>query len=146
VTYAARLLSGSAAVLLDFDGPVTPLLPPPANLHTADAARRTLTVHGVIPPGDIAATSDHLAVLRWAGTHAPDALADVEHVCTAAEVDSARACAPTPGAHALLAALREAGTPVVIVSNNAAEAIHTYLEHHGLATLAPGAWPGSAGR
>jgi phosphoglycolate phosphatase len=33
----------------------------------------------------------------------------------------------------LLAALHVAGTPVVIVSNNAAEPIRTYLERHGLA-------------
>ncbi len=40
---AARLLGDSAAVLLDFDGPVTPLMPAPANMYAADAARRALT-------------------------------------------------------------------------------------------------------
>ncbi|MFC8943014.1 HAD family hydrolase, partial [Streptomyces griseoincarnatus] len=62
------------------------------------------------------------------------ALADVEKVCTAAELDSARTCTPTPGAHALLAALHAAGKPVVIVSNNAAAPIRAYLERHGLTT------------
>lgn len=61
------------------------------------------------------------------------ALADVENACTAAEIDSARTCTPTPGAHELLAVLHAAGTPVVIVSNNAAEPIHVYLERHSLA-------------
>lgn len=41
--------------------------------------------------------------------------------------------APAPGAHALLVALHAAGTPVVIVSNNAAEPIRVHLEHYGLA-------------
>jgi phosphoglycolate phosphatase-like HAD superfamily hydrolase len=132
VTTVAQLLNESAAVLLDFDGPVTPLMPAPANMHAADAARQAITAHGVTLPDDIAATSDHLAVIRWTGTHASEALADVENACTAAEIDSARTCAPTPGAHALLAALHAAGTPVVIVSNNAAEPIRVYLERHGL--------------
>lgn len=132
MTDAAQLVNDSAAVLLDFDGPVTPLMPAPANMHAADAARQALADHGVTPPDDIATTSDHLAVVRWTGTHVSEALADVENACTAAESDSARTCTPTPGAHALLAALHGAGTPVVIVSNNAAEPIRVYLERHGL--------------
>lgn len=132
MTDAAQLLSESAAVLLDFDGPVTPLMPAPANMHAADAARRALAAHGVDMPGDIAATSDHLAVLRWAGTHAPEALTDVEDACAAVEIDLARSCTPTPGSYELPVALHAAGTPVVIVSNNAAAAIRAYLERHGL--------------
>lgn len=131
---AAQLINQAAAVLLDFDGPVTPLMPAPANMHAADAARQAITAHGVTPPDDIATTSDHLAVIRWAGMHAPEALADVENACTAAEFVSARTCTPTPGAHALVAALHAAGTPVVIVSNNAAEPIRAYLDHHHLTT------------
>ncbi|WP_419705337.1 HAD family hydrolase [Promicromonospora sp. NFX87] len=132
MTDAAQLLNESAAVLLDFDGPVTPLMPAPANMHAADAGRQALTAHGATPPNDIATTSDHLAVIRWTGTYAPSDLADVENACTAAEIESARTCTPTPGAHALLAALHAAGTPVVIVSNNAAEPIRVYLGRHGL--------------
>lgn len=129
---AAQLLNESAAVLLDFDGPVTPLMPAPANMHAADDARQALTTRGTTLPGEIAATSDHLAVIRWTGKHASEALAAVEDACTAAEIDSARTCTPTPGAHALLAALHATGTPVVIVSNNAAEPIRVYLERHHL--------------
>lgn len=129
---AAQLLNESTAVLLDFDGPVTPLMPAPANLQAADAARQVLADHEVAVPDDIAATSDHLAVIRWAGTHAWETLASVEDACTAAEIESARTCTPTPGAHALLAALHAAETPVVIVSNNAAEPIRLYLELHDL--------------
>lgn len=132
MTDAAQLLEGSAAVLLDFDGPVTPLMPAPANMHAADAARQAITAHAATVPDDIAVTSDHLAVIRWTGMYAPGALADVESACTAAEIASARTCIPTSGAHALLEALDTAGTPVVIVSNNAEEPIRLYLERHGL--------------
>ncbi|MFI2490154.1 HAD family hydrolase [Promicromonospora kroppenstedtii] len=131
---AAQLLNESSVVLLDFDGPVTPLMPAPANMHAADAARQAITAHGATPPDDIATTSDHLAVLRWAGVHAPDALADVEAACTSAEVESAHACVPTPGAHALLEALYESEILVVIVSNNGESAIDTYIRRHQLGT------------
>lgn len=131
---AAQLLNESSVVLLDFDGPVTPLMPAPANMHAADAARQAITAHGTTPPDDIATTSDHLAVLRWAGVHAPEVLADVEAACTSAEVESARACIPTPGAHALLATLHEAEVLVAIVSNNAEPAIDTYIRRHQLGT------------
>ncbi|MFE7509247.1 HAD family hydrolase [Promicromonospora sp. NPDC057488] len=131
---AARLLRESTAVLLDFDGPVTPLMPAPANMHAADAAREALSAHGITPPDDIATTSDHLALVRWAGAHAPYALADVDDACTIAETNSALTCTPTPGAHGLLAALHAAGVPVVIVSNNDAFAIGNYLQRHALTT------------
>lgn len=130
---AVRLLDESAAVLLDFDGPVARLMPAPANMHAADAARRALEQHGNTAPDEIATTSDHLAVIRWTGTHAPDALGDVSDACLLAEMDSARICTPTPGAHALLAALHVAGTPVVMVSNNEGAAIGIYLDRHHLA-------------
>ncbi|MFI2365666.1 HAD family hydrolase [Promicromonospora sp. NPDC019610] len=132
MTDAAELLSVSSVVLLDFDGPVTPLMPAPANMRATDAARQALTAHGTTLPDDIAATSDHLAVIRWAGKHAPDALEDVDAACTAAEVESARTCIPTPGAHTLLAALHEAQVWVVIVSNNAEPAIYAYIRRHKL--------------
>lgn len=47
-------------------------------------------------------------------------------------MDSAKTCTPTPGAHALLAALHAAGTPVVMVSNNEGFAIGIYLDRHHL--------------
>ncbi|WP_129789136.1 HAD family hydrolase [Promicromonospora panici] len=125
------MLGSARALLLDFDGPVTPLMPAPANMHAADAGRAALAVHG-IDTGEIHATSDHLAVIRWAGAHAAEALPDVEAACHAAEVEAARSCAPTPGAHELLRALDTNGVPVLIVTNNAADAGRIYLERWDL--------------
>lgn len=129
---AATVLRSAAALLLDFDGPVTRLMPPPVNMETANACREALVRNGVSLPGDIATTSDHPTVLHWTMEHAPSAMADVERACAAVETTAARACVPTPGAHRLLAMLRTAGVPVVIVSNNAAGAIREYLGRHGL--------------
>lgn len=132
MTDATQLVEASAAVLLDFDGPVTPLMPAPANMEAADDARRALGAHGITLPAALATTSDHLALVRWAGVHAPSTIADVDDACTIAEINAARTCVPTPGAHALLAALHQVGTPVVIVSNNAAAAVSVYLDRHQL--------------
>lgn len=132
MTDARKLLWSARAVLLDFDGPVTPLMPAPLNMKTADSARAALARHG-IDSEEIRTTSDHLAVIRWAGAHAPDALADVEATCTAAEVDAALVSQPTAGAHELMAALSAAGKSVVIVTNNAAEAARAHLQRWNLA-------------
>jgi phosphoglycolate phosphatase-like HAD superfamily hydrolase len=128
---ATAVLGSARALLLDFDGPVTPLLPAPANMQAADAARAALDAHG-IEASEIRATSDHVAVLRWAGAHAPEPLPDVEAACHAAEVEAARTCPPTPGAHELLRALDAKNVTVVIVTNNAADAARTYLERWDL--------------
>ncbi|RPF19823.1 HAD family hydrolase [Myceligenerans xiligouense] len=128
---AAALLASSRAVLLDFDGPITPLMPAPANMHAADVGRAALAGYeATVEP--IAATSDHLAVIRWTGVHVPKALAAVEAACTAAEVEAAETCEPTPGSDELIRSLHRRGTPVVIVTNNAAEAVDTYLTRWNL--------------
>lgn len=137
MTDARYLLLSARAVLLDFDGPVTPLMPAPLNMQTADVARAALARHG-IDPREAGATSDHLAIIRWAGAHAPAALSDVEAACTTAEVEAARTSQPTPGAHDLMAALNAADVPVVIVTNNAASAARTYLERWSLTTYVRG--------
>ena len=71
-------------------------------------------------------------MIRWAGAHAHEALADVEAACDAAEVNAARICTPTSGAHDFLEALHGNGIPVVIVTNNAAGAVRGYLERWNL--------------
>ncbi|MCK9792909.1 HAD hydrolase-like protein [Isoptericola sp. 4D.3] len=132
MTDARTLLWSARAVLLDFDGPVTPLMPAPLNMQIADAARAALARHG-IDPDEMRETSDHLAIIRWAGAHAPDALPAVEAICTDAEVEAARTSQPTEGAHELITALDEAGVPIVIVTNNSADAASTYLDRFDLA-------------
>jgi HAD superfamily hydrolase (TIGR01549 family) len=125
---AAELFAAAGAVLLDFDGPITPLIPATANLEAANAARAPLLARDIAMDDRIGATSDHLAVLRWAATHAPQALAEVEAACDDAEMAAAYVAEPTNGAHDLLARCYEVGKPLVIVSNNADAAIRAYLE------------------
>lgn len=136
MTTADELVRAAKGILLDFDGPVTPLMPPPVNALAADAARAALK--GVELPEDVATTTDHLTVLRWTASGAPDRLADVEDACVTAEIAAARISEPTAGALDFLRWCQEQGKPVVMVSNNAAGAITTYLHRFEATSLVRG--------
>lgn len=136
MTTAAELVRAAKAILLDFDGPVTALMPTPINAQAADAARAAL--NGFDLPPEVAITSDHLTVLRWAATNAPERLAAVEAACVTAEIAAAQFCEPTAGALDFLRWCQRQGKPIVIVSNNAAEAITTYLNRFNATSLIRG--------
>lgn len=133
---AAGLVDQARAVLLDFDGPVTRLMPPPANAQAADAARAPLAEREL--PPEVATTTDHLAVLRWVGAHDPNQLAAVEQACMNAEVAAARVSEPTLGSLEFLAWCKQADKPVVIVSNNAGDAVATFLRRFDVTGLVRG--------
>ncbi len=125
---AAALIENCAALLLDFDGPMTKLLPPPKNAELAEAARGPLFEAGITLPDDIATTTDHLKVLRWAGAHAPNQLGAVEAIIIRGEVEAAKVSQPTEG---LIELLRQHGHKTVVVTNNAPEAALTLLARLG---------------
>lgn len=119
----AGVLAGTAPVLLAFDGPVTALMPGGVDRAIADAMRLVLHRAAGEVPVEIADTNDPLAVLRvTAATQPTETLAAVENACRAGEIDAATHSEPTSGAHEAMRACRDAGRPIVIVSNNAAEA------------------------
>ncbi len=138
MTTAAELIASSKALLLDFDGPVTALMPPPANAYAADHARAAL--EGVELPEEIASTTDHLTVLRFTAERFPDRLPIVERGCTEAEVACARECDPSPEIRGLLASAERGAIPVAIVSNNSEAAVRVFLSRFewasGIKTLA----------
>lgn len=131
MSHAVReLLNGASALLIDFDGPLAALMPPPANARAADAARAVLV--GVDLPDDIASTTDHLAVLRWSLEHLPAPLMlEVEAACTQAELAAAAECQESVNCSALLKYAERAGLPVAVVSNNAAAAVQAFLDRTG---------------
>lgn len=128
----AKLVASARAVLLDFDGPITPLMPWPQNAQAAGAARQPLLHAGLDLPKLVGETTDHLVVLRYAASLGLDRLAAVEQACIGAEVAAAEVSKPTAGAHEFLAACQRDEKPVVIVSNNSAEAVHRYLSRFQL--------------
>jgi len=130
-----NLIAQTGPILLDFDGPVTQLLPPPLNARMAEAARRPLIdAHAPIPP-DVLASTDHIGVLRYAGTIGGDVQNDVEAMCIACEVGAAGKSSLTPGADDVLDSARLAGRPVVVVSNNHQAAVEAFLDRLGLLGL-----------
>lgn len=127
------VLAATGPVLLDFDGPVTPILATGLNRQAADRMRAVLAATGTPVPEPVRTTPDPMEVLRFAGNQADEATIDeVEATLRRCEVDAAQVSDATPGAADFLSACREAHRPVVVVSNNADEAIETYLERHGL--------------
>lgn len=135
MTTPERLLARARGILLDFDGPVTALMPPPANRLAADATRSPLFAAGFDLPAEVADTTDHLAVLRYAAYLDRLALHEAETAAIAAEVNAARTSHPTSGANEFLHACHIAGKRIVVVSNNSAEAVHTYLRRFALHQL-----------
>jgi phosphoglycolate phosphatase len=126
MTTAAELIAGSKALLLDFDGPMTALMPPPLNARAADQARAAL--RGVELPEAIATSTDHLAVLRFAAEKVPARLGAVEQSCTQAEIACSRTSEPSPSVRALVAEADKRGLAVAIVSNNSEAAVRVFLD------------------
>lgn len=129
------VLADSGPILLDFDGPVATLLPAPYNARLAEATRKPLREKGNELPELIANTTDHLAVLRYAADQGTAMLQAVEEIALAGEIEAAQNATPTPGAAEFLTACKQVDRTVVIVSNNAAAAIESYLDQHGLTAL-----------
>ncbi|MFI8523160.1 HAD family hydrolase [Promicromonospora sukumoe] len=128
MTTAAADLAAVPGVLLDFDGPVTPLMPGPKGKQVADDARTAMRRAGVEVPNSVASSTDHLAVLRAAVVLGPAVVRAVEDACVTAEIRCAKSAVPTVGAHDFLRQTFHDDQRVVIVSNNAAEAIDAYLD------------------
>lgn len=138
----------SDLVVLDFDGPVTRLLPEPENVELARAAADRVVAAGRSAPEGFLDLEDHGMVLREVARRWPDLLADIEEMCTRAEVAAAATRPPAAGAVEFIVALDDAGTPVAIVTNNAADCVRTFLDRFALTERIAsihGRLPGRAG-
>ncbi|WP_394277406.1 HAD family hydrolase [Luteococcus sp.] len=129
---AAELFSQADLIMLDFDGPVTRLLPPPANAELAARAREAARDAGVPITDDLDSSTDHLAFIRAAGAHSPVALQAVESLCTTGEVAAALTSPVTPGAVDLLESANRGGKTVVIVTNNSPACVSRFVQLHDL--------------
>jgi len=130
MTTPGEVFASARLILLDFDGPVTRLLPPPANRELADNVRRFAKDQGVSLTDEEETTTDHLAIIRAASR--TTAARDVEAYGTAAEVEAARRSPLTPGIRELLESARNNGAEVVIVTNNSPDCATTFFMTHQL--------------
>jgi beta-phosphoglucomutase-like phosphatase (HAD superfamily) len=126
---------GAEAVLLDFDGPVCSVF---AGCPAPDIAWRLLqlvTEAGVRFPRGSGDLTDPLAVLRAAHDRAPHLVPLLDDTLTQAEIHAVRSARSTPGSQEFLVDCGLTGRPVVVVSNNSAEAVLSYLREQELAAL-----------
>ncbi len=119
-------------LLLDFDGPICSIYAGLPATTVADQLRKLLTGQSVPVPEDIARSPDPMEVFAYAGTISPELAARVEAEMTDLEVAAVATAKPTPYVHDVLAACRESGRAVAVVSNNAERAVQLYLTRHGL--------------
>lgn len=126
------VLGATWPLLLDFDGPITPMFVGGRNLMVSDLMRAEIPARITLPV-EVKVTVDPLAVLRWCTRNAPvEVAAAVEAAGVRGELRAVAESVLTPGAGDLLAACRAVGRPVAIVSNNVIEAIEAFLDRHGL--------------
>lgn len=121
-----ELIAGCKALILDFDGPVTDLMPAPKNAEAAQRARDVLM--GVALPDDIRASTDHLAILRWTLANYPSLLLEVEAACTRAEIECAEGSLPSVEYPWLVAMAAKYDLPIGIATNNSEMAVAAFAE------------------
>lgn len=128
----AKLVSGVELLMLDFDGPICSVF---ANLQASVVAARlrlTLGDLGIEITDGIRHESDPLLIYRHSALYGPAVTSRVYDELVAAEVDAVATAAPTAGAIDVIDAAIATGRRIAIVSNNAAEAVETYLKNHQL--------------
>lgn len=133
---AAELIADGRCVLFDFDGPLCRLFPDDSSAPLADALRRIVARSGaldLLPPGAMVSIDPH-AVLRAVDLARPgsDLVAELEACLVEGERAAARTAPPTPGADRLVRRLWKAGAKIAVTTNNAPEAVSTYLRRAGL--------------
>ena len=134
MTRLIEVVSGTKALLLDFDGPVCSVFAGYAADLVAEDLRNSLRREGVTFPPDIAASRDPLQVLRWVGDTHPGITQLADDVLTAVERRAVATAEPTVGSSEVILTAARTGRQVAIVSNNSQAAITDYLEHHQLAS------------
>lgn len=123
-----QVFVGAKALLLDFDGPVTDLMPYPANADAANSARNVLS-HPSLPQV-IANTTDHLAVLRFVLSERPSEVPAVERACALAELHCASTSIPSPELIDFLEGANNRNQRIAVISNNNEAAVRKFAERY----------------
>ena len=128
------LLESAQFILLDFDGPVCGLFANRPAAAVADELRQLLVCEALPLPPEILAERDPLAILRFTATLGHPAIVSMaDEELRRGEIIAARTAEPTPYASDVVVAAHRTGRRVAVVSNNSADAVHSYLRAHRLA-------------
>lgn len=128
----AAILRRCPVILLDFDGPVCSVFAGyPAPQITDELRGLVLDQLGDLPSALDGISSPHEFLLASADV-SPQLARQVEAALQTAEIKAVESATPTPGVDEFLAACREAGRQLAIVSNNTGAAVRAYLDRVGL--------------
>ena len=119
-------------LLIDFDGPICSIfagLPAPS---VADQLRKVIAGQSCSCRKKSSAPPTRWRSSPSSATVSPELAARVEAEMTDHEVAAVATAEPTPYIHDVLAACRESGRIIGVVSNNSERAVHAYLDRHGL--------------
>jgi phosphoglycolate phosphatase len=128
------ILRRTRYLLIDFDGPVCSLFAGTPTASVADDLRAVITRKEVSLPAAIGNTTDWFEILAYAASVGPDVGASVEAALTELETKAVTTASPTPYIQDVIAACRESGRGVAVISNNSASAVRAYLNAHDLAS------------
>lgn len=117
-------------LLLDFDGPVCSLFAGLTAPAVAERLRKLFPAGRL--PGEIRNSPDPIEVFAWSATVSPRLAERVEAELADLEVTASDIAEPAPHVHEVIAACRETGRTIAVVSNNSTRAVTAYLERHGL--------------
>lgn len=126
----AVIMARTRYLLLDFDGPVCSLFAGLTAPAVAGRLRKLFPAGRL--PAEILSSPDPFAVFAYSATVSPELAKRVEAELTDLEVAATVTAEPAPHVHEVIAACRETGRTIALVSNNSARAVTAYLERHGL--------------
>lgn len=127
----ARVIASTDSMLLDFDGPVSPLFADGRAHQVLELVRDRLSDQGIDLPPDLRTTSDPLDFYRARNRITAPHQAVVDAL-DEAELWAADNAPMAEGAERLLVNCLRAHRPVVIVSNNSGRAVKHFVRKHGL--------------
>jgi HAD superfamily hydrolase (TIGR01509 family) len=128
----AAILRRSPVVLLDFDGPVCSVFAGyPAPQIAEELRSLVIDLVDELPAGLEGVSSPH-ELLAASAEISPELARHVEDALQTAEIKAVESATPTPGVDEFLAACKDAGRQLAIVSNNTGASISAYLARTGL--------------
>ncbi len=127
------ILCKTRHLLIDFDGPICSLFAGTPTAPIADRLRAVIMRKEVLIPRDIENTADWFEILAYAVSVGPGVGLAVEAALTELETEAVASASPTPYIEDVMAACRESGRAIAVISNNSAGAVRSYLNAHDLA-------------
>ena len=124
---AHALLLSRRMVVLDFDGPLTRLLPGQEYLRVTAGALELALSLGLRPDDELTGQRDHVQLLRALAQRDAEIARAVERWCTEQELDAASRARPVAAAGAFVTECLARDAAVAVVTNNAPAAVSVVL-------------------